>query len=117
MKGQLTLRRITNYDGSGITHNWVPETESVTSIMQRRQRNFSNAQNDLLIFRFNSRTGCGLLRDGFYLPHWALATVLAVLAAVSWGKPAKRFSLRAMLIGITFVALVLGLIAVAMRHQ
>ncbi len=117
MRGQVTLRRIKNYNGTGIPHNWLPENEAVSDILKRRQRNFPNGQDDLLIYRFNSRTGYGLLRDGFYVPHWFLAAVFGILAIVSWRKPGSRFSLRTLLIGVTFVALALGLLGLALQHH
>ena len=44
-------------------------------------------------------------------PHWCLVVVFAILATAPWLR--WRFSLRALLIGMTLVALFLGAIAVS----
>jgi hypothetical protein len=115
MCGQLTLRRIANYNGTGIVRNWLPESNAVSDIMKRRQRDFPDRQHDLLIYRFNSPYDYGLLPDGIYFPHWFLITVLLALGACPWIRPSIRFRLRTLLIAFTAVAIAIGLTAIVMR--
>jgi len=51
--------------------------------------------------------------DGIVLPYWLCILVLALITVASWFP--RRFSLRALLIGTTLVAVVLGLIAWLIR--
>jgi hypothetical protein len=48
---------------------------------------------------------------GLFLPYWFLVPVFATLSAVPWIRPPRRFSLRTLFIAITFLAIVLGMIA------
>jgi hypothetical protein len=49
------------------------------------------------------------------LPHWSLAAVVGALGAVPCIKNARRFSLRALLLATTLVAVFLGAIIYALR--
>jgi hypothetical protein len=49
-----------------------------------------------------------------HVPHWVTTAISGVLAAALWIPWSRRFSLRALLIAFTLVAMVLGLV-VAMR--
>ena len=46
----------------------------------------------------------------FSLPYWLLSPATIILAALSWLRWSRRFSLRTLLIATTVVAVVLGLI-------
>jgi hypothetical protein len=46
----------------------------------------------------------------FFVPHWFMAVVFAMFAAIPWIRWSKRFSLRTLLIATTLVAVALGLI-------
>jgi hypothetical protein len=48
-------------------------------------------------------------------PHWLPALLFAALALAFGIRRPYRFSLRTLLVAMTFVAVLLGLIAVAMR--
>ena len=54
---------------------------------------------------FNFKYGSGSVYG--YVPHWFLVLLSATLAALPWIK--WRFSLRTMLIGMTLIAVVLGI--------
>jgi hypothetical protein len=49
------------------------------------------------------------------VPHWFPTMAIAILAAIPWLRWSKRFSLRALLIATTLVALVLGLVVWALQ--
>jgi hypothetical protein len=51
----------------------------------------------------------------FVMPYWFLVVLTALFAAAPWFPRSTQFSLRALLIAITFVAVVLGLV-VAFRQ-
>jgi hypothetical protein len=63
-------------------------------------------------------SGFGLIMDeyvfSFSVPHWFLVLAAGAIATIPW-KP-WRFSLRALLIATTLVAMVLGLIAYATQR-
>lgn len=115
MRAQVTVRRVKNYRGTGIRLNWLPESEPVSDILQRRQQKFPDGQGDLLVYRYGSRYGFGWLHDGVYVPHWFLALIMGTVAAILLIPWSLRFSLRTLLIAMTLVAIVLGMIAIAMR--
>jgi hypothetical protein len=50
-----------------------------------------------------------------FVPYWFLCTVAAGFAALPWLPWAKSFSLRTLLIGMTVVAVVLGLVIWAVK--
>ena len=52
---------------------------------------------------------------GITIPIWLPAVAFAALAAMPWIPWSNRFSLRSLLIGITFIAAILGLIVYLMR--
>jgi hypothetical protein len=83
MRGQVTLRRVI-YDGPGIPKNWLPDSELVSDILNRRQLKFPNGQDDLVVYHFNSRSGFGLLHDGVYIPHWILVAIFGLVAIAPW---------------------------------
>jgi hypothetical protein len=49
------------------------------------------------------------------VPYWFLVPLSVAVAAAPWSKWSRRFSLRTLLIATTFVAVLLGLIAFAIR--
>jgi hypothetical protein len=49
-----------------------------------------------------------------YLPHWSFTLFLAAIAALPWFR--LRFSLRTLLVGMTLVAVGLGLVVLAKRY-
>jgi hypothetical protein len=56
--------------------------------------------------------------DGFneiYIPHWMVAVLMGGIAVAPWIHLRKRFSLRALLIATTLVAVLLGLVVWASR--
>jgi hypothetical protein len=46
-----------------------------------------------------------------YVPHWLLASLLAIAAATPWIHWSRRFSLRTVLIATTVTAAILGLLS------
>lgn len=117
MRGQFTIRGITNYNGPTLPRSWLPDSELVSNIMQRRINSFPRGQDDLLIYRFNNPIGFGVLRDGFYFPHWCLVIVGVMLAIVAWFFPPRKFTLRALLILVTVTALALTWISLALIQR
>ncbi len=61
------------------------------------------------------RVGDGVLRSEIVVPHWFLVLLSAAFAAAPWIRWSNRFSLRALLIGTTIVAVLLGAIVYAIR--
>ena len=49
------------------------------------------------------------------IPYWFVELLFAILVAVPWINGSRRFSLRTLLIATTLVAIVLELIALALR--
>jgi hypothetical protein len=76
-----------------------------------------------LIRASENRWGFGIYRDftlintsTLILPHWFLISLSVAVAAVPWVTLRRRFSLRALLIATTLVAVVLGLAVWAVRR-
>jgi hypothetical protein len=65
--------------------------------------------------RFSTVAGFGLVRDRnvftIMVPYWFVVLIVGALSFAPWPRVNHRFSLRAMLIAMTLVAIVLGLIA------
>jgi hypothetical protein len=78
----------------------------------------STATNELWPQRLVPPTwGYGSDIDGRYLrfPHWFPVALSATFAAIPWIAWSRRFSIRAMLIGVTVVASLLGAMVYAVR--
>ena len=114
---------------------WTAAAVSVQGVLmfgaQPEQYNVYAAQSHA--FRFNSGPierggrnqidrgflGFKILREkkewGVQLPHWAAVVALAAFAAVPWGKRIPRFSLRALMVAMTLVAVMFGIVAFSMK--
>jgi hypothetical protein len=105
------------------TDKWLESTERILSQVAINQKRIkqSNPQK-LKQLRppppLPSRIwGVFLFRTGqVFVPFWFLSLLTATSATLPWVKWAKRFSLRALLIATTLVAVVLGLAFYATRH-
>jgi hypothetical protein len=116
MRGQVTLRRTTNYRGDGIPLNWTPESACVSNIVKYHQQRSPTRDDDYLAYQFGSRFHFGRLPNGLYVPHWFLVLLATTFATLPWIRYFEwRFSLRTLLIATTLVAVVLGLIVWAVR--
>jgi hypothetical protein len=85
------------YIASGISFHGFWTGESVESLTQGLSQPFGFVSHDIQI-----------LRRPVLLPHWLLTLLFAMLAGAPW--LGWRFSLRTLLIGMTVVAVALGLI-------
>ena len=85
------------YITSGINFHGFWTSESVELLTHGLSQPFSIVSFDIQI-----------LRRPVLLPHWLLISLFGTLAALPWLR--WRFSLRTLLIGMTLVAVALGLI-------
>jgi len=53
--------------------------------------------------------------DGVTYPHWFAILTFATLSVVPWIRWRTRFSIRALLIGTTLIAVALGIVVYALR--
>lgn len=115
MRGQVTLRRITDYNGTGIVRNWLTDSEPIAAIMLRRQQSFPKGQDDLVVYRFNSHYDFGTLSNGIYLPHWLFVVSIALMSTVPWLLRTFRFRLRTLLLFIAVASIGLTVAMSAIR--
>jgi hypothetical protein len=54
-------------------------------------------------------------KDGVMAPHWLAALLAAAVGALPWIRSFGRFSLRALLIAMTAIAVLLGIFVASMR--
>jgi len=98
---------ITSWNQPESAGSWRVHSEQVRS------------EHDRLLLPENA-IGFGIIRfqanAEVHIPYWLLVLLTATISASPWFRLAKRFSLRALLIATTLVAVVLGLVMWAGRR-
>jgi hypothetical protein len=91
---------------NGATINLEPEDLLTEPEVQVYQTRFGTS----VLAVLGGRVKISMARPDAVLPYWALTLLAAILATVPWLPWSKRFSLRALLIATTLVAVGLGMI-------